>query len=221
MEMSKKINVFLCDDHLILISGLKELINSDKRLIVSGFAQSINEFKEIITENSLKIDVLLLDIKIQEQCGIELAKWLKAQQHSIAILFLTMYDDLQSIKNAIEVGCHGYLPKNIDAEELKIAIKTVANGMIYFPPSIFKIIANNTEVTNTTFDSKKPEAKIYLSTRESEVLELILSGKNTNEIGAALFLSIHTVNTYRKSLFKKFHVQNVVSLVVKAMKEYY
>ena len=221
MEMSKKINVFLCDDHLIMINGLKELINSDKRLIVSGFAQSINEFKEIITENSLKIDVLLLDIKIQEQCGIELAKWLKAQQHSIAILFLTMYDDLQSIKNAIEVGCHGYLPKNIDAEELKIAIKTVANGMIYFPPSIFKIIANNSEVVNTTFDSKKPEAKIYLSTRESEVLELILSGKNTNEIGAALFLSIHTVNTYRKSLFKKFHVQNVVSLVVKAMKEYY
>lgn len=221
MEMSKKIKVFLCDDHLILISGLKELINSDKRLIVSGFAQSINEFKEIFTENSLKIDVLLLDIKIQEQCGIELAKWLKAQQHSIAILFLTMYDDLQSIKNAIEVGCHGYLPKNIDAEELKIAIKTVANGMIYFPPSIFKIIANNSEVVNTTFDSKKPEAKIYLSTRESEVLELILSGKNTNEIGAALFLSIHTVNTYRKSLFKKFHVQNVVSLVVKAMKEYY
>jgi DNA-binding NarL/FixJ family response regulator len=66
--------------------------------------------------------------------------------------------------------------------------------MIYFPPSIFKIIANNSEVTYTTFDSKKPEAKIYLSTRESEVLELILSGKNTNEIGAALFLSIHTVN---------------------------
>lgn len=219
--MPKKINVFICDDHLILIKGLKELINSDKRLFVSGYAQNTDEVKEIVTTNSVPIDVLLLDIKIQEQCGIQLARWLKEKKNSIAILFLTMFEDVQNINNAIEVGCSGYLPKNIDAEELKLAIKTVANGINYFPASIYKSIAEQTEISNATFQPINAIDKVQLSERESEVLSLLLNGKNSKEIGESLFLSIHTVNTYRKNLFKKFNVKNVTSLVIKAMKEYY
>lgn len=219
--MQKKINVFICDDHLILIKGLKELINSDNRLFVSGFAQNSDEFKEIITANLVPIDVLLLDIKIQEQCGIQLARWLKETNNSIAILFLTMFEDVQNINNAIEVGCSGYLPKNIDAEELKLAIKTVANGINYFPASIYKSIADQTEISNVSFQPINAIDKVQLSERESEVLSLLLNGKNSKEIGESLFLSIHTVNTYRKNLFKKFNVKNVTSLVIKAMKEYY
>lgn len=219
--MPKKINVFICDDHLILIKGLKELINSDKRLFVSGYAQNTDEVKEIVTTNSVPIDVLLLDIKIQEQCGIQLARWLKEKKNSIAILFLTMFEDVQNINNAIEVGCSGYLPKNIDAEELKLAIKTVANGINYFPASIYKSIAEQTEISNASFHPINAIDKVQLSERESEVLSLLLNGKNSKEIGESLFLSIHTVNTYRKNLFKKFNVKNVTSLVIKAMKEYY
>ena len=219
--MPKKINVFICDDHLILIKGLKELINSDKRLFVSGYAQNTDEVKEIVTTNSVPIDVLLLDIKIQEQCGIQLARWLKEKKNSIAILFLTMFEDVQNINNAIEVGCSGYLPKNIDAEELKLAIKTVANGINYFPASIYKSIAEQTEISNAWFQPINAIDKVQLSERESEVLSLLLNGKNSKEIGESLFLSIHTVNTYRKNLFKKFNVKNVTSLVIKAMKEYY
>lgn len=219
--MPKKINVFICDDHLILIKGLKELINSDKRLFVSGYAQNTDEVKEIVTTNSAPIDVLLLDIKIQEQCGIQLARWLKEKKNSIAILFLTMFEDVQNINNAIEVGCSGYLPKNIDAEELKLAIKTVANGINYFPASIYKSIAEQTEISNASFHPINAIDKVQLSERESEVLSLLLNGKNSKEIGESLFLSIHTVNTYRKNLFKKFNVKNVTSLVIKAMKEYY
>ncbi len=219
--MPKKINVFICDDHLILIKGLKELINSDKRLFVSGYAQNTDEVKEIVTTNSVPIDVLLLDIKIQEQCGIQLARWLKEKKNSIAILFLTMFEDVQNINNAIEVGCSGYLPKNIDAEELKLAIKTVANGINYFPASIYKSIADQTEISNASFQPINAIDKVQLSERESEVLSLLLNGKNSKEIGDSLFLSIHTVNTYRKNLFKKFNVKNVTSLVIKAMKEYY
>jgi two-component system invasion response regulator UvrY len=219
--MPKKINVFICDDHLILIKGLKELINSDKRLFVSGYAQNTDEVKEIVTTNSVPIDVLLLDIKIQEQCGIQLARWLKEKKNSIAILFLTMFEDVQNINNAIEVGCSGYLPKNIDAEELKLAIKTVANGINYFPASIYKSIAEQTEISNASFQPINAIDKVQLSERESEVLSLLLNGKNSKEIGESLFLSIHTVNTYRKNLFKKFNVKNVTSLVIKAMKEYY
>lgn len=219
--MPKKINVFICDDHLILIKGLKELINSDKRLFVSGYAQNTDEVKEIVTTNSVPIDVLLLDIKIQEQCGIQLARWLKEKKNSIAILFLTMFEDVQNINNAIEVGCSGYLPKNIDAEELKLAIKTVANGINYFPASIYKSIAEQTEISNASSHPINAIDKVQLSERESEVLSLLLNGKNSKEIGESLFLSIHTVNTYRKNLFKKFNVKNVTSLVIKAMKEYY
>lgn len=219
--MPKKINVFICDDHLILIKGLKELINSDKRLFVSGYAQNTDEVKEIVTTNSVPIDVLLLDIKIQEQCGIQLARWLKEKKNSIAILFLTMFEDVQNINNAIEVGCSGYLPKNIDAEELKLAIKTVANGINYFPASIYKSIADQTVISNASFQPINAIDKVQLSERESEVLSLLLNGKNSKEIGESLFLSIHTVNTYRKNLFKKFNVKNVTSLVIKAMKEYY
>jgi two-component system invasion response regulator UvrY len=219
--MQKKINVFICDDHLILIKGLKELINSDKRLFVSGFAQNSDEVKEIITANSMPIDVLLLDIKIQEQCGIQLARWLKETNNSIAILFLTMFEDVQNIHHAIEVGCSGYLPKNIDAEELKLAIKTVANGINYFPASIYKIIADQTEISNASVHPINAIDKVQLSERETEVLSLLLNGKKSKEISESLFLSIHTVNTYRKNLFKKFNVKNVTSLVIKAMKEYY
>lgn len=219
--MPKKINVFICDDHLILIKGLKELINSDKRLFVSGYAQNTDEVKEIVTTNSVPIDVLLLDIKIQEQCGIQLARWLKEKKNSIAILFLTMFEDIQNINDAIEVSCSGYLPKNIDAEELKLAIKTVANGINYFPASIYKSIADQTEISNASSHPINAIDKVQLSERESEVLSLLLNGKNSKEIGESLFLSIHTVNTYRKNLFKKFNVKNVTSLVIKAMKEYY
>lgn len=219
--MPKKINVFICDDHLILIKGLKELINSDKRLYVSGYAQNSDEVKEIITTNSIPIDVILLDIKIQEQCGIQLARWLKEKKNPLAILFLTMFEDVYNINNAIELGCSGYLPKNIDAEELKLAIKTVANGINYFPASIYKMIADQPKISKTFFHPIRQKVKIQLSERESEVLSLLLIGKNSKEIGDSLFLSIHTVNTYRKNLFKKFNVKNVTSLVIKAMKENY
>lgn len=109
----------------------------------------------------------------------------------------------------------GYLPKNVDSEELILAIKTTSKGLNYFPLSINKLIVNHSEIIARSIQKNKVD-EILLSVREKEVLDLVLKGESSKKIGENLFLSVHTVNTYKKSLFKKFQVNNVASLIVKS-----
>jgi len=216
MNKPKKINVFLCDDHPIMVNGLIQIINADPKLHVIGVALTYEETKDSILIDPLPIDLILLDIKLGDHCGMELAQWIIKNYPSIGILFLSMCDDEITIKQAIETGCLAYLPKNIDAEELILAIKTTAKGLNYFPNSVLKSIINHPDIA-TMPSTKKPSNGIQLSERESQVLTLILKGESSKKIGESLFLSVHTVNTYKKALFKKFDVNNVTSLVVKAL----
>jgi len=203
-----------------MLDGLSQIINADPKLHVIGFAQSYEETKNSILTNQLPIDLILLDIMLFDRSGIKLAQWIVKNYPNIGILFLSMYDDESTIKQAIQTGCLAYLPKNIDAEELILAIKTTAKGLNYFPNSVIKLIANQTDISPIS-TSPNPSNGILLSERESQVLTQILKGESSKKIGESLFLSVHTVNTYKKSLFKKFEVNNVSSLVVKALKDLY
>lgn len=219
--MSKKINIFLCDDHLILLDGLKQIINSQQNLNVVGSSQNYEETKKTIQNNNLSIDILILDIKIYERSGIDLAKYILQNRPKIKIIYLTMFTDENTIKNALESGCLAYLPKNIDADELILAIKTVSKGLNYFPLSIIKSITSRTDFERDSLNEYQENETLKLSVREKQVLSLMIEGETSKQIGDSLFLSVHTVNTYKKSLFKKFEVNNVASLVVKALKYFY
>lgn len=212
--MNKKINLFLCDDHLIFVKGLKHLLEEDNRIKVVGFSLTLEGVKHFIELKKDEIDILLLDIKIQDNSGFELAKWMKLSNLNIKVVFLTMFDDIETINKAMELGCSGYLHKNIDPEELFLAIKTVANDVNYFPITIYKKIANQS-IKNKDNENEK---SINLSEREMQILTLIVKGQNTIQMSESLFISTHTINTYRKSLFKKFEVNNMASLVAKAIR---
>lgn len=216
--MAKKINVFVCDDHLILLDGITQILHLDPMIHVVGVAQTFEEARETILSNTLEIDLIILDIKIGERSGLELAKWITSQNGKIGLVFLSMFEDVETIQQAIQLGCLSYLPKNIDSEELILAIKASAKGLNYFPASIFKLLTNKPEITS--FEKTKLKNNIALSERELQVLKCILNGETSSQIGESLFLSVHTVNTYKKSLFKKFEVQNVVSLVIKTIQQY-
>jgi len=146
-------------------------------------------------------DVILMDINLPDKNGIDLCKEIKEKYPSVFIIGLSTHNQLSFIEKMMDNGSSGYVLKNATQQELTQAIDTVIKGKIYF----------SDEASQTL--RKKGTAKIILTRREIEVLELIAEGMTNNDIAQKLFISTTTVDTHRKNLLAKFEAKNTASLV--------
>ena len=142
--------------------------------------------------------------------GLELTRKIKSEFPSIAVLVLSMHDDVGHIMELVEAGASGYLLKNVTDKELLEAIRTVAQGKLYFSPEVAEKI--------TTFavqQQKKADNidELKLTDRELEILKLIAQELSNAEIAQTLFISERTVETHRKNIFKKTATNSLVGLI--------
>lgn len=206
------IRILLVDDHKIFTEGVTSLMLQEHDFEVVGECQNATQVKE--TLRSKKVDVVLLDINLGKDSGLDLCKHITENFPLVKILAMSMYNDESFITKMMKNGALGYILKNTGAEELLKAIRTVNSGKNYQSAEVMDIIMKG--MTRQKHQEKNLY-QIRFTRREKEVLELIALGKTTREMAQDLFISEKTVETHRSNLLSKFEVKNVVSLLKMAM----
>lgn len=207
-----KLRIIIADDHHILLDGLKALLQKQKDIEIVGMFSDGKAVSEALP--GLQADVALLDINMPEMNGHVLTQLICEQYPSIRVIILSMYDDAGHIMEMIEAGASGYLLKNITDRELLDAIRTVAQGKLYFSSEVSEKIT--TLAVQQQKKSEEPEEP-RLTDRELEVLRLIAEEYSNARIAEQLFISERTVETHRKNMLRKTSNKTIVGLLKYAL----
>jgi DNA-binding NarL/FixJ family response regulator len=195
------IRLLLADDHAIFLQGLTKLLDAWPEAKVVAEAADGQEAWKLILRH--KPDVAVVDIKMPQMSGIEIAEHVRAQGLSTRVVLLTMHDEPALALEAEQAGIHGYVLKDNTFEELSKAIKTVASGRRYMSPA----------VSENLRAFRLNSGGVTLSPREREVLKLIASGLSGKAIARELSISPKTVETHRVRLMTKLNLHSVAELV--------
>ena len=199
------IQIAITDDHTIVIEGIKNMLKSNKEIEV---LQSFENLKDTFENLTNSVEVLLLDINLPDGSGINACKELLEKHKNLKIIALTNFEDSIFIKQILKNGAMGYLLKNTSKTELTEAIKEVNNGNRYLPKKISDILLNDSiGIENSSYFIPK------LTSREKEILALIIKEYTTDEIANELFVSNKTVESHRSNLMQKLGVKNSAGLV--------
>ncbi len=210
-----KYNLIIADDHKMFLDGLLSIFESEEAYNILLTAKNGAQVAKYIEINSKeKIDLIITDITMPEMDGIALTKILKEKNSNLKILAVSMHTNPDMIDTLIENYVDGYVPKNAEKKELLKAIETILKGDKYFSREITDIYMEN------KFSKKKKES-IKLTQREIDVITLIAKEYTTQEIADSLFLSKHTIESYRKNLIAKLEVRNLAGLTKYAIKMKY
>lgn len=206
MELNTKARVLIVDDHPLVCKAVSLLLNRQPDLGCCGMVQSPDA--TIPTVMELRPDLVLLDLKLKDGDGIKLIGLLLAQVPGLRVLVFSQFNDVSFVDGSLKAGACGYVTKQETARELLTAIRTVLAGKIHLNHKISTSLLKNLEV------SKPPVVNGYsqLTTRETEVLQLVGVGMKTRNVAAQLNLSVKTIETYREHLKRKLGLKNSVEL---------
>ena len=215
--MEDKIIVHIADDHQILIDGVKAVLNLEPNIEVPGF--SLNGIQVIDWFKENDADVLILDINMPEMDGIEVLKQLRKNSVNCEVIVLSSYDDIKLVKEVLQMGAKGFVPKKSAGEHIVNAVNKVAAGQQYFTDDIKEKMMQTLLNGQSKDDGSQDGVLISsLTKREVQVLKLVAQQYSTREIANELHISESTVETHRKNLMKKVKVKNSVGLAIFALK---
>ncbi len=201
----KQVRVFIVDDHPMVIEGLQTMLITEPGIEFAGYAMSAASCKGFFINQHA--DVVLLDINLPDESGIELCSYLKKLLPGPKILGISNFDSGTFISQMMDRGADGYVLKNVPKEELLKAISTVNAGRKYLSTDAHqKLKAEN----------KRKEQAPVLTVREQEVLYWIAQGLTNAQIADKLFVSVSTIDSHRKNLLAKLKVNNTASLLKSA-----
>jgi two-component system response regulator NreC len=203
--------ILIVDDHAVVRSGLSMLVNAEKDLEVVGEAGSARE--AIFEARSAKPDVVLMDVMMPDQSGIEVVPKLLHELPEAKVLVLSMQDDPRYVREAFEAGASGYVLKEAADTELVAAIREVARGGRYVHPELGARL-----VAAETAERRRAEED-PLSDREREVLRLLALGHTNQEIAKELYISVRTAETHRAHIMQKLRLSSRAELVRYALDE--
>lgn len=197
--------VVIIDDQFLFAEGLKKILETIPSVRVSAIIDDGNDTMRYLS--ILKPDVIFLDLNLPGMNGIEILEQVRSQYPSICIAILTMYEDQLLVKKARNLGANAYLSKNANITELKKAIFSTASDPFFVSSEI-------TDDQSALQLSKEDSFKSLgiITDREKEIIKLIASGKNSNEISEVLYISRETVKTHRKNIFRKLGLKNTAEL---------
>ncbi len=194
------IRILVADDHPVVRAGLKELISEDSEMEVIGEASNGEEVLSMV--DSSRYDVVVLDITMPGESGLEVLKHLKKTKPKLPVLILSIHsEDMYAIR-ALKAGASGYLTKATANEDLVKAIREVAGGGKYVSPVLAKKLAASVP------GGVDRLAHETLSDREFQVFRMLAEGQRMTEIGKELSLSPKTISTYRGRILEKMHLKS-------------
>ncbi|AMW99871.1 response regulator [Rummeliibacillus stabekisii] len=205
------IKVLIVDDHHVVRRGLLFFLKTQKDIEVVGEASNGKEAIELTA--SLQPDIILMDLVMPEMDGIQATKHIKAKYPNIQIIMLTSFSDRDHVVPAIEAGAAGYQLKDIEPDELVLAIRRVMDGENIMHPQVTTQLIQNQEMT-----SELPHMLHPLTNREQDVLGELTKGKSNKEIASSLFVTEKTVKTHISNIFAKLEVQDRTQAALYAVK---
>ncbi|MDR3428293.1 response regulator transcription factor [Silvimonas sp.] len=210
VNSTNKRRILLVDDHGIVRSGMRSLIELEDDLEVTGEAGSGMEALQLIRKQDF--DIVLLDISMPDKNGVDTLRDMQRIKPELAVLILSGYAEELYALNLIRSGCRGYLSKDADPAEIIKAIRTICNGRRYVSVELADLLAN--ELIKPS-DKRMHET---LSEREFQVFYKLASGKSPTDIANELFLSVKTVSTYRARVLEKMNLKTNADLTYYAIK---
>lgn len=211
-----KIKLLLADDHAVVRSGLRMLLEAQPDMEI--IAESENGRETVEKVLALRPDVVLMDIEMPGINGIEATRRIKESAPETAVLALTMYEDDQYFFEMLKAGAAGYIPKRAAPDALVNAIRTVQRGEVFLYPSMAAYLVED----YLQRDEEPEDGDLDLSDltpREKEVLVLIAEGLTNPEISDKLTISVKTVDRHRENIMRKLNIHNRIDLVKYALKK--
>jgi len=204
------IKVTIIDDHIMILKGLKSMIDGFENIRVYGTYCYGEDLLHFLKTKSP--DIILMDIELPDISGIDLCKIVNEKHPEIPIIAISSHEEISYLNNMTNAGAKGYLLKSTDKKEIIFAIKTVLSGQNYIDKRLKEKLINESLGFSST------ETAPNLTKRETEIFELIGKGCTNKEISALLSISKRTVDAHRQNILKKFDVHNTAELVKKGMR---
>jgi DNA-binding NarL/FixJ family response regulator len=216
MVRSKEITVLLVEDHVVMRQGLRSLLNAEGHFLIVGEARTGSEAVKMV--QTLTPDVILMDIAMPVLNGLEATRQILAADPAARVLVLSAYSEDAYVERMCGVGAVGFLEKQTSAEILAKAIRVVASGKTFFSPTIAKRLRN--DLGKVLDRNGQPKANGHrLTSRESEVLQLVAEGLANKQVAAELGISIKTVEKHRQRLMDKLNIHDTAGLTRYAITE--
>ncbi len=207
-----KRKVLVVDDHPVVREGLTYLIEEQEDLAVCGTSEDIPQALKAI--ESLKPDMVTVDISLKDASGLELIKIIKTQFPGLPVLALSVHPEQFYAERAIRAGAKGYITKREDTGEIIAAIREVLDGRIYLSRRMTERLLHSMVGNNKSDVEASPIDR--LTDRELEVFSLLGQGRGTRQIAEHLHVSVKTVETYRLRITKKLNVNHASELLQSA-----
>jgi len=207
------IQLAITDDHTLFRTGLKLIFSEIQDIEVAVEAANGRELIDALKDKP--VDVVLLDLEMPEMNGKETLEALRLDFPEVKVLMLTMFNNEEYMIHFMQAGASGYLLKDAEPSEVEAAVRKVANGGTYLSEEVSQALLNRLDKVKTTAPDLGKQHN--LGERELEVLHLICQEFTTQEIADKLFLSIRTIESYRKRLLEKSGARNTAGLVKFAM----
>jgi DNA-binding NarL/FixJ family response regulator len=204
------IKIGIVDDHAVVRAGLRDFFATHVDLRVAGEAASGREAIDLV--RNTEIDVLVMDLSMPGQSGIDALAMIRAKAPDVGILILSGYPEEHYAMNLIRQGASGYLNKDCEPDEIVKAVRTIALGRRYITPAVADLLANQLGKKENTAPHEQ------LSEREFQVFHKLAKGETVGKIGDDLSLSVKTISTYRTRLMEKLNLQTNSDLTYYAMK---
>ena len=207
--------LLLVDDHEVVRSGLRMLLDSEQDIQIVGEAGTAAEALRAVQE--LQPDVVLMDIGLPDLSGIEAATRIREIRPQVAVVALTIHEDKEYFFRMLDAGASGYVPKRAAPDELLTAIRAAAKGEVYLYPSLATLLVKD----YMGQDPDDREARILngLTERELEVLGHLADGASNSEIGDTLQISPKTVARHRENIMRKLNLHSRTELVKYAIRK--
>lgn len=207
------IRILLADDHTVLRTGLRLLIDNQPDFTVVGEAADGEALLTLVER--APAEVLVLDLSMPRLSGLECIKELKSRGQEIKILVLTMHGR-EYVKEAMAAGALGYIEKQALDSELFVAIRTVASGRRYMSPDNAEVLLD--QLLSSTPQAASPDPYAVLTAREREVLKLLVRGHTLTQIAGLLHLSVKTIDTHKTHVMEKLNLTHKSQLVDYALR---
>jgi len=211
------IRILIADDHDLMRMGLRSLIEAQPDLDVCG--EAVNGEDALEKVMSLRPDIIVLDVSMPGIDGREVARRIRAEAPETQILFFTVHDSGALVQSILEVGASGYILKSDAPAYLVEAIRAISQKNLYFSSGISKFVLARHEAQSdgsqlTNGDIREDN----LTPREREITGLLALGKSNKEVAKNLFISVRTVETHRRTIFRKLEINSLAELVLYAIR---
>ncbi len=210
------VRLLLVDDHQVVLEGLTSMLASQaSRVEIVGSTTEAAEALGLVADG--QPDVVLLDVRLKGASGLDLCLEIVTRHPTVKVVFFTVYDDEQYIFQALRMGAAGFLLKTTTGRELADHLERVIEGDVAIDPTL----AGRVAMTAARLQSGEfwPGARLGLTQRESEVLELMVRGLSNRAIGQKLYIGEETVKSHARGLYRKLGVQDRAQAIATALRE--